>query len=479
VLRVVEQLQPALQQKDRVRQNGIVRQLVEMHAPMGDQWQALANLVLGNGECTLARQAMDMFVEEQGGAPQAKYLKAAILEQSGAMRDAYDLMCTLPRDVPDPAANAYSRGTAALYLGAMEEGRRDLERATRLQPRSGPAWWLLAMSADLGQATEVADRILAAGPEMENAPPAHRAPYLYAAGKVHAERGEHGSAFAAIARGARDMQSLRRYDREADRRNALASVQDYDIGRIREIAERQSEATGRAIFVTGPARSGTTLVEQILTSHSTVGSGGEINRLPLLAREMDGYSYQALVNYVRVKGVAEVAHLWDHLLTERMPAPGRVVDKSLSTTRMIGLAAALLPEAPLIWLTRDPLDRAWSSFRTFFADGLEWSYDLEAIAFFSRLEDALLQRWRDILGDRLLVVPYERLVTEPEAWIRRILAHCGLAEEPQVFAPHEAERLVTTASVMQVRRPINRDGIGPAEPYREFLQPFITAYGAY
>jgi hypothetical protein len=105
-----------------------------------------------------------------------------------------------------------------------------------------------------------------------------------------------------------------------------------------------------------------------------------------------------------------------------------------------------------------------------------WSCDLEDIAYHFRLEDELLAYWSDILGRRLLVVPYEELASEPEPWIRRILAHCGLPEEPQAFAPHKNARTVTTSSVMQVRRPINREGIGSAEPYREFLEPFVKAY---
>ncbi len=94
----------------------------------------------------------------------------------------------------------------------------------------------------------------------------------------------------------------------------------------------------------------------------------------------------------------------------------------------------------------------------------------------SQARRRIAARWQEILGERLLVVPYEALVEDPDHWIGRILAHCGLPEEPQVFTPHTAERTVTTASVMQVRRPINRDGIGSAAPYREFMTPFIEAY---
>jgi tetratricopeptide (TPR) repeat protein len=475
-LALLEQLQPAIAQRNRPKQNEIVERLIALRAPMGGQWQALANLVLQNGEVRLAREAIDLFVEARGADPRAQYLKAALLERSGALAEAYALMCSLPTDVPDAAANAYSRGTAALFLGEIDEARGQLERATRLQPQSGSAWLSLAMSADLASDAALADRILAAGRHIENAIPAQRAAYAFAEGKVHAERGEHELAFAAFSQGGRDMKSLVPYDREADRRRVEESVHGYSAEAIAAIARQQREPTDRSIFVTGSPRSGTTLVEQILTSHSAVGDGAEISRLPLLAHEIGGNSWAAISSYAGAKGIAKPASFWRHLMDERFPTPGRVVDKSLDTTRFIGLPAALLPDAPLIWLTRNPLDRAWSCFRTFFVTSMPWSYDLEDIAFFFRLEDQLLQRWQDLLGDRLLVVPYESLVAEPEHWIRRILSHSDLAEEPQVFAPHESQRSVTTASVMQVRRPINRRAVGAAEPYRRFLEPFIDAY---
>jgi hypothetical protein len=274
------------------------------------------------------------------------------------------------------------------------------------------------------------------------------------------------------------MKAIVRYDRAADRRDAEGASSGYTAERIATLAERQTEATGRAMFVTGTARSGTTLVEQILVSHSAVGSGGEINRLHFLAREVGGASYAALDRYQQRHGVEGAARLWDHWLAERCPDLGRVVDKSLGTSRFVGLAAALLPQAPLVWLTRDPLDRAWSCFRTFFTDGMAWSFDLEDIAFFFWLEAKLLHTWRDLLGERLLVVPYEGLVADPDGWTRRILSHCGLAEEPQVFAPHETARPITTASAMQVRQPIHRRGVGAAEPYRASLAPFLDAFYA-
>lgn len=477
VLHLVEQLRPALARNDRARLTSIVEQLVARRAPMGAQWQALAQIAVGIGELGLSRAAIDLFVEACGGTDAARYQKAALLAESGAMREADALLRALPADVPDPVGNAYSRGMSALSLGRPDEARRCLEQVTAARPQAGSAWLALAMAADLADEPALADRIVAAEPSMEKAPPAQLAAYCYALGKVHADRGEHSAAFAAFARGARQMQAVARYDRGKDRTEAAEAVRGYDAERIAAIAGRQREPTGRTIFATGLPRSGTTLVEQILTSHSAVGDGAEFGGLALLAADVGGRSCPALARHVETRGTASAARLWSHWLDERFPAPGRVVDKTIDASRFLGLAAALLPEAPLLWITRDPLDRAWSCFRTNFLGGaIPWSYDLADIAAHFRLEDRLLTQWQEILGDRLMVVPYESLVAEPREWIGRILAHCGLAEEPQVHAPHETRRAVATASMLQVRRPIHREAIGSAEPYRPFLEPFIAAY---
>ena len=190
-----------------------------------------------------------------------------------------------------------------------------------------------------------------------------------------------------------------------------------------------------------------------------------------------GSSGEALQAYLGRGGSPDaLATLYLHLMAERFGPTGRIVDKTIDASRMLGLIAAALPDAPLIWMRRDPLDSAWSCFRTFFIHGVAWSYSLTDIAHHFMLEDTLLAFWKERLGERLLVVPYPELVASPESWTRKLLAHCSLDEEPGVFTPHATERIVMTASAMQVRKPINRDGLNTAQPYRSHLQPFIDAY---
>lgn len=476
-LRVVEQLQPALARQDYAKLRQLIGELVAARAPMGGQWQALAQLAADIAELNLARVAIDLFVESAGGTDAALYQKAALLAQAGLWDEADALLQTLPETVPDPVANAYSRGIAALNLGRTEEARRWLERVVTERPQSGSAWLALSMAADLANEPALADRLIAAEGALEGAPAGDRAAYRYALGTLLAGRGEHAPAFRAFARGAEQMKAVARFDRETDRRQAEDAVRGYDATRIAELARRQSEPSGRTIFVTGLPRSGTTLIEQALTAHGAVTAGAEIGALGVLSQDVGGNDCPALAARVAAGGAAAGARLWHRWLDERFGTAGRVVDKSVDASRYLGLVAALLPEAPLVWTTRDPLDRAWSCFRTNFMGGaIPWSYDLTDIAAHFRLEDGLLAQWQAILGERLLVVPYEALVGEPDAWIRKVLAHCGLEEQPAVFAPHDNRRAVATASMVQVRRPITRGAVGAAEPYRAFLQPFVDAY---
>ena len=130
----------------------------------------------------------------------------------------------------------------------------------------------------------------------------------------------------------------------------------------------------------------------------------------------------------------------------------------------------------LVWMRRDPLDCAWSVFRTYFVKGQDFSWKLEDIASHFLIEDALYEHWSQMLPDRILTVNYQELVSDPRPQIERILDFCKLAHEAAVFTPHETKRVVSTASVMQVREPIGTHAIGLSDPYREHLAPFVQAY---
>ena len=150
----------------------------------------------------------------------------------------------------------------------------------------------------------------------------------------------------------------------------------------------------RPIFVTGLPRSGTTLVEQILASHSAVAGGAELSLFAILGRDIGGLTHRAYQAW-RARGGDPQAlrDLYHHLAAVRFPAPGRIVDKTLATSRHMGVIATLFPDAPIIWVRRAPHDCAWSAFRNYFLKGVEWSWSLDTIGDFFTQEDRLFAHW--------------------------------------------------------------------------------------
>ncbi|MCM8730987.1 tetratricopeptide repeat-containing sulfotransferase family protein [Hephaestia sp. GCM10023244] len=461
-------LKSALDRRDRREVNAAARNLIQAQAPIGSQWRGIAMVLLENGEMADARRAADLLVRAAGGSTVARFVQAAVYARSGRVADAHAMLRSLPDDVPDPLGNAYTRGTLATNVGAIEEAREQLMRAITLAPKSGQSWLALAMLG--GMPPETGWLMASLRDTMVDADPGERGAYFFALGKFMEEQREYDDAFHCYAAGAATEAKVRGTD------FALADQtgREWKNVAIEKIA-RFSPPAGRPIFVTGLPRSGTTLVEQILTAHSLVDGGEELNLFRHLIAEIGGDHTKAVARMTPEKSDGLV-RLYEHLMAQRFPGQGRVIDKSLLASRYMGLLTGLFPSAPIIWLRRDPLDNAWSMFRTYFRTGLGWTFDLKKIAAQMRLEDALFVHWVRLRPHQILRVDYAELVTAPEQVIPRIVAHCGLNLEAAQLEPHRSVRPVVTASAAQVRQPINETGLGVADPYRHHLQPFIDAY---
>lgn len=478
VLIQINMLKSALATRARSSANDAVRKLLKMKAPLGQQWHGISELMRVSGELTLAHAAMDAFVSAAGRTPAAIYAKVVLLTQSGRQQEAHDLLSKLPKSVPTPAGHAFVLGNIEMTLGKSKEARETLLTSLRHQPGWGPAWLTLATTINFAD-DPLAEQILAEEAVAQSQGPGDLARYYYALGKMHADKRNPEDAFAAFARGGELLRQETPYSGQGNEANAAQAKLGFDADVLDRMRAQARRNTARPIFVTGLPRSGTTLVEHILASHSAVLDGGELNLIQHVAVQAGGVSAPALQAYIDKGGTPDdLAALYLHLIEERYGPEGRIVDKTVDASRCVGLIASVLPDAPIIWMERDPLDNAWSCFRTFFIHGVAWSYGLEDIAHHFRLEDELRAFWQNQLGERLLVVPYGALVDDPEGWTRRILRHCGLAEEEGAFVPHKTERVVATASALQVRRPINRDGMGVADPYRAWMAPFERAYRA-
>lgn len=475
---LLAQLKTALASRERVRVNEAIVDLLAAPPRIGRNWKSIALAARRNGELALARACTARMTAD--GVPEGLYEEAAMAALTGRLGEARKLAAQAAPSGMTKAALEYLRGTIALNSGELMLAEAHFDAARLADQSVGQTYLALASLRDMAAAPELAEIILGAREKVSTSNPLDRAAYHYALGKTLDDLDEPERAFEEIAAGARIMAVLRPYDRAADAASAQSAVRGFDNARIAVFARSVETDTGRPILITGSPRSGTTLLQEMLVRHSAVADGDELDQIGALLREIGGNGAGDLERYQERSGsVDALARLYLHLLTERFGIDGRIVDKSLDASRYLGQFAAILPNAPLIWIRRSRLENAWSCLKTFFVAGISWSWSQEDIAHHFHLEDELLDRWQAILGDRLLVVDYEDLVQDTRSTTEGVLRHCQLPVEESVFGEGQGKRTVTTASVVQARQPIYRHGLDSARRYRERLQPFVAAYRSF
>jgi len=236
------------------------------------------------------------------------------------------------------------------------------------------------------------------------------------------------------------------------------------------------------IFIVGLPRSGSTLVEQILASHPAVEGTFELPNVLTMVREFDHANpeHDAYPESARQVAPEQFALLGRRYIDETTPIrSGRphFIDKMPNNFSHVGLIHAMLPNAVIIDVRRHPLDSCFSTFKQHFAEGQSFSYDLDDLGRYYRCYLDLMDHWDAVLPGKVLHVGYEQLVRDPEANIRRLLAHCGLQFEPACLAFHETKRPVRTASAEQVRQPLYSSGVGYWRHFDSQLEPLKRALG--
>jgi hypothetical protein len=238
--------------------------------------------------------------------------------------------------------------------------------------------------------------------------------------------------------------------------------------------------TEECIFVLGLPRSGTTLVERIVSSHSTVHAAGELQAFPTEAiRAVQRRTGRAVgkLDFVELALEVDPTALGHAYIGATRPQTGRkprFVDKMPLNYLYAGLIHRALPRAPIVALAREPMDSCYAMYKTLFAGAYPFSYDLCDLGRYYAAWHRLMRHWRSLLGKSLLIVQYEDLVANQEAVSRRILEHCGLPWEDACLAFHEQKTAVTTASAVQVRRPIYSSSLGSWRHYEQELAPLAA-----
>ena len=242
-------------------------------------------------------------------------------------------------------------------------------------------------------------------------------------------------------------------------------------------------ATSEPIFIMGLPRSGTTLVERILSSHSEVFAAGELNEFAFAllkaAKDQPGQqtlSKQALVEQSLSLDIHELGKTYIDSTRPRTGHTAHFIDKLPLNYLYCGLINSALPNAKMILLDRNPMDICYAVYKTLFTLPYPFSYDLSDLGKYYLAYRRLTEHWCKTIGDALLIVSYEELVNEQEAQSRRIVEFCGLNWEDACLDFHNNQAASSTASAVQVRQPIYTSSIGQWRYYEKQLQPLVTLF---
>jgi len=267
------------------------------------------------------------------------------------------------------------------------------------------------------------------------------------------------------------------YDPDATRLAHDQIIQVFDRSLLETRAGCGVDDDG-PIFIVGLPRSGSTLLEQILASHSAVQGTHELPELHRLARNIgrvrgDGLEYPLSVPALSGAELHALGSEYLAVTREFRGEKPRFTDKMPSNFRHVGLISLVLPNARIINARRHPLDTCLSCYKQLFAHGQHYSYDLRDLGLYYLEYERLMAHWRAVLPGRVLDVQYESVVMDPEAATRRVLEHCGLPWEDGCLRFHENPRAVRTASSEQVRQPLYTTGMQRWRDYEAQLAPLI------
>jgi tetratricopeptide (TPR) repeat protein len=405
-------------------------------------------------------------------------LSTELGECEQALREYRQLLAQTPEHAELHLSLAHTLKT----LGRQEEAIASYRRAAQVRPGYGDAYWSLANL----KTYRFTDEELASMRSAEAAPRtalADRFHLCFALGKALEDRGEYAESFSYYERGNALKKSAIRYRPELIER--IAGLQ-MEVCTAPFFAARRGwgDASEAPIFIVGLPRAGSTLIEQILASHSRVEGTMELSDIPRLAQTLRGREsggdrprYPGILAELTAEDFSRFGERYLADTGLYRSGKPRFIDKMPNNFRHIGLMHLMLPNAKIIDVRRGAMACCFSNFKQLFASGQEFTYSFEDIARYYRTYVELMAHWDRVLPGKILRVQHEELVADFEPQVRRILNFCELDFEPACLEFHKTSRRVHTASSEQVRRPINTEGLEQWRHFEPWLGPLAEALG--
>jgi Flp pilus assembly protein TadD len=410
-------------------------------------------------------------------SPKAHFLLAGTLAPAALTYDAIAEYEQALKLNPRHASAWLGLGHALKTVGRQEEAIRAYRECAKLRPDNGEIYWSLAnlktyMFSD-EEIRYMQEKV--AGGKLRNISEVN---FLFAMAKAFEDRNDHERAWQYYVAGNEKRRKDEWYDPVQTQVLNEAIIEVFDAGLLQ--GKRGAGcADPSPIFIVGLPRSGSTLIEQILASHSQVEGTAELPYLGRVATSLnrnraDGINYPAAVRELGSEHLRAMGE--DYLRMAKMHrvrGTPRFIDKMPNNFPHVGLLALILPNARIIDARRHPLDACLSCYRQLFARGQPFTYDLVDIGEYYLQYQAMMDHWHTVLPGHVLTVQYEELIADFEPGVRRLVEFCGLPWEDDCLRFHETERPIRTASSEQVRRPISADAVGRWRKYESHLGELI------
>ncbi|HEX4649337.1 MAG TPA: sulfotransferase [Steroidobacteraceae bacterium] len=441
-----------------------------------------ARVLVGRHKYLRAREELEKLLELEPGNREYRTLHATACVGLGEHARALALYGELLAEAPAAADIHLSMAHCLKTIGRQEEAVTAYREAAASRPSFGDAYWSLANLKTYRFLDAEIERM-----SLEEAAPAtsvvDRYHLCFALGKAFEDRGEYAQSWRYYERGNALKRAESRYRPEIIETNTREQIGTC-TGDFLASRAGVGVPDPDPILIVGLPRAGSTLLEQILASHSQVEGTQELAEIPRIVLELQGRDpdldhprYPGILREMRgedVRGYGE-----RYLRETRAYRTGRpfFIDKMPNNFRHIGLIHLMLPNARIIDARREPLGCCFSNLKQLFAAGQEFTYSTEDIARYYRTYLELMEHWDRVLPGRILRVRHEDVVADLESNVRRILEFCGLPFEPACVEFHKTERSVRTASSEQVRQPIFREGLDQWRHYEPWLQTLKDALG--
>lgn len=465
----------ALEAKDRKTAFSAFQSAVKLDKDHAAAWAHLAKLYLSEGQINLADAALRETRRIRTNDPLVLDLIGATLSlmgEHGVAKVFFTKCDTLRPNYPPFMLNLANN---LVYHGETDDAKVILKQVIKLQPDSPQAHWAMSSSQKAKDDNHIkAMQTLA---EYHNNNPRALAFYQYAIGKEYEDQQQWQPAFEAFSQGAAARRSTVEFDEASEVTMFDALKEKYTVEWLNEGATGNSSSA--PIFVLGQPRTGTTLIERIITSHSQVHSAGELQQFGLALRRLSNYQnpkrFSAELFETSLDLDADkIGGLYLQTSQRMQGDTPYFVDKLPQNYLMLPLILKALPNAKIIHLVREPMDACFSSFKQLFADAYLHSYDQQEMARHHVRYLELMQVWRQRFAGRFFEISYEETARDVETNARALIDYLELPWEDACLNFHKQDSAVTTASAVQVREPAHTRSIGRWLRYQKQLQPMLN-----